>query len=82
MTTGLALSCVTGSDSGVGVEGWGFDVGATFEPEALEPLSFTLAYAFGSGSIQEGRDGSFHQTGLQDNNGKFAESLLFATTAS
>ena len=52
--------------------GVGFDVGKTWTPKALDPLSFTLAYAFGSGGEdEEGTDHVFRQTGFQDNNAKF-----------
>lgn len=64
---------LTGHRGGRRVAGWGFDVGSTFEPEWAGPLSFTLAWAFGSGGDDGGvgPDRTFRQTGFQDNNGKF-----------
>ncbi len=54
------------------IEGFGFDIGATFEPDAVAPFYFTLGWAHGSGDdpatgdVDEG----FRQSGWQRNNGK------------
>ena len=55
-------------------EGWAVDAGASFVfPDAslafLKEPAITLGYAYGSGA--ETSDGTFVQTGLNDNNGKF-----------
>ena len=38
-----------------------------FEPEWLGPIRLIAAYAWGSGEQGNDRDGTFRQTGLQDN---------------
>jgi len=55
--------------------GWAYDVGTTWSPPVGEErLSLTLGYAFATGDDDpgDGRDGTFRQTGFQDNNAKFA----------
>jgi hypothetical protein len=55
------------------VKGWGLDAWATWQmPLPLKP-SLTFGYAYGSGEkgATEEEDGSFRQTGLQDNNDAF-----------
>ncbi|MFN9785720.1 MAG: alginate export family protein [Planctomycetia bacterium] len=54
------------------IEGFGFDVGATFEPDAIAPFYFTLGWAHGSGDdpATSDVDEGFRQTGWQRNNGK------------
>jgi hypothetical protein len=55
------------------VRGWGLDLGVTWVPADIPLPRITLGYAYGSGdgSPTSGSDGSFRQTGLQDNNAKF-----------
>ncbi len=67
------VSGVWGSDRDERIQGYGFDVGATWEiPLPLEP-SVTVAYAFGSGGDDDPTDGNsdFRQTGFQDNTSKW-----------
>ena len=54
------------------VRGWAADAGFTWQWRRDGP-GLTFGYAVGSGSAGSGEhpDGSFRQTGLQDNNGKF-----------
>ena len=54
------------------VRGWGLDAGATWSPPDTR-LSFTLAFAHGSGDDdrRDDTDHAFRQTGLQNNDGKF-----------
>lgn len=69
----LELALVRGEDGINDIEGYGIDIGATYVFDApLEP-SLTLAYAFGSGDADpdDGEDGNFRQTGLQDNKDKW-----------
>ncbi len=55
------------------VDGWAFDIGASWSTRLPGRPAFTLGYAVGSGDDDpnDGTDESFHQTGLQDNNGRF-----------
>ncbi|MSR61663.1 MAG: hypothetical protein EXS08_04340 [Planctomycetes bacterium] len=64
------------TDSGVpsssDILGWAYDAGTTWSPPFADPLYFTLGYALGTGDDGNGGDdGTFRQTGLQDNTGKF-----------
>lgn len=61
------------------IRGVGFDVGATYEFDLPYEPSVTLAYAFGSGdnNPDDGTDGNFRQTGLQDNEAKFNGVIRF-----
>lgn len=54
--------------------GWAFDLGTTWSPSAAEPFSFTVGFARASGDRDpsDTTDTSFRQTGLQDDNGRFA----------
>ena len=55
------------------VEGFGLDLGATWELPLFGRPAITVGYAFGlgrSGDVEE-RDRGFRQTGLQDNSDKF-----------
>ncbi|MCA9320552.1 MAG: alginate export family protein, partial [Planctomycetes bacterium] len=65
---------VKGTEDELRVEGHGFDLAAmyVFEDHPLEP-SLYLGFAWGSGDddLSDGKDSSFRQTGLQDNNDKF-----------
>ncbi len=49
---------------------WGYDLGLTYK--IGERANITVGFATGEGQVTDGRDSSFIQTGLQDNNGKFA----------
>lgn len=64
---------VRGYTGDVELDGYGFDVGTTWSPAVLGPWYLTAGYAFGSGDSDRGdsTDGSFRQSGLQDNNGRF-----------
>lgn len=55
------------------VRGWAFDAGFTWRTPLSSEFSMTLGFARGSGDsdMQDGVDGAFRQTGLQDNNSKF-----------
>jgi alginate production protein len=61
------------ADDDVERHGFGVDVGSTWEPGLLEPFYLTAGWARGSGDRDPDNsvDGSFLQTGLQDNNSKF-----------
>jgi len=52
----------------VNVSAWAYDVGTTWSPPFADPLYFSVGYALGSG---KGDDGTFRQTGFQDNTDKF-----------
>jgi alginate production protein len=71
------LAVLSGSREVIGtpsrdVFGYGYDAGATWSPSFADPLYFTLSYALGSGDDStSGNDGTFRQTGLQDNTSKF-----------
>ena len=61
----------TGSAFSIDGAGWGLDIGNTWMADS--GLNFTLAYALGQGDKPESTtDNTFRQTGLQDNNSKFA----------
>lgn len=69
----IEAAWLTGED-GVDLQGYGFDLGTTWEPasEPIPGLAFTAGYALGSGDDDPtDGDDSFRQTGLQDNNDKF-----------
>jgi len=57
-----SLGNSTGVDADVSA--WAYDVGATWSPSFADPLYFTAGYALGRG---DGDDGTFRQTGFQDN---------------
>lgn len=69
----LDVGYVTGKEDDLEVEGWGFDAMAlyVFEEQDWEP-SIYLGLAYGSGDDDrgDGKDSSFRQTGLEDNNDK------------
>ena len=68
----LDVSGLTGERGTSDVRAHAFDVGTTWTPDSLDPLSFTVGYAMGSGDATPGStDGGFQQTGFADNNGKF-----------
>jgi len=66
------VAVVRGWRGDTDIEGFGFDVGATFEPDAIAPFYFSVGYAHGSGDDPETADvdEGFRQTGWQRNNGK------------
>lgn len=66
------LATVRGYEGDRDLRGWGYDLGTTWEPDALDPWYFSAGYAFGSGDDDptDGVDRSFRQTGLHDNNSK------------
>ena len=69
----LELSAVEGRRGSTDLLGWGYDVGTTWTPDRFAPFSFTLGYALGRGGDPDSStDRSFRQSGLQDNNAKFA----------
>lgn len=63
------------------VQGWGLDLGATWVFEALAGTRVTLGYAVGSGDPDPlgGRDRSFRQSGIQENESRLGgvEGFLF-----
>jgi len=66
----LEVSRMTGNSGATDTEGWGLDVGTTWE--FASRFNVTLGYAYGSGDKPEtATDETFLQTGLQDNNDKF-----------
>lgn len=68
----LEWSGLKGERNGQDLDAYGLDVGTTWTPAFLGPLSFTVGYAFGSGDADpSGTDHGYRQTGLQDNNDKF-----------
>ena len=67
------LAHVRGTEDGNDISGFGIDLGATYAFDLpLEP-AVTLAGAFGTGDSDpdDGKDETFRQTGLQDNNARF-----------
>jgi alginate production protein len=69
----LELAYVGGRDGANRVRGWGAELGATYELQVRWKPGFTLGVAFGSGDRDpdDGTDGNFRQTGLQENEGDF-----------
>ena len=67
------LSFLTGTDRGNELTGWAFDVGDVWSPPWAERWYFVAGLAFGSGDrgTFDGKDSTFRQTGLHDNNAKF-----------
>lgn len=69
--TWLEVSRMQGETGAIDSAGWGFDIGNTYEFD--NGFNFTLGYAFGEGDDpKSARDDNFRQTGLEDNNAKFA----------
>ena len=67
----LEISYMMGKIGNTDAAGWGLDIGNTWMAES--GLNFTLGYAMGQGDKpQSVTDNNFRQTGLQDNNSKFA----------
>jgi alginate production protein len=69
----LELAYAGGRDGATRIQGWGLDLGATYELPARPRPAFTLGVAFGSGDRdpQDGIDRNFRQTGLQENEWDF-----------
>ncbi len=68
------FSYVWGSEDDLDVEGYGFDVAGmyVFSEMDWEPsIYFDIAYGSGDDDLSDGKDSSFRQTGLNDNNDKF-----------
>jgi alginate production protein len=74
LTYWLELAHVRGRDGSRQIRGWGVDGGATYTVDLPLRPSLTAAYAFGSGdSNPDGHiDGAFRQTGLQENEARWA----------
>lgn len=55
------------------VDGWAFDIGATYRSKLKGKPRFTLAYAKGSGdsNLADNKNTIFRQTGLHKNDGRF-----------
>jgi alginate production protein len=66
-------SLVRGYHDSTDYQGWAVDVGSTWSPASLDPVYVTMGFATTSGDddVDDGRDTSFRQTGLHDNNGKW-----------
>lgn len=75
----LEVAYVGGRDGPNRIRGWGVDLGATHELQVGPRPALTLGFAFGSGDRgpDDGRDGSFRQTGLQDNEADFGGATSF-----
>lgn len=74
LTYWLELAHVWGRDGSKPIRGWGVDAGVTYTVDLPLRPSITAAYAVGSGdSHPDGRiDGAFRQTGLQENEARWA----------
>jgi alginate production protein len=74
LTYWLELAHVRGRDGSRPIRGWGVDAGITYAVDLPLRPSVTAAYAVGSGdSHPDGRtDGAFRQTGLQENEARWA----------
>lgn len=70
----LDLGHVRGTDGNDKIRSYGFDLGSTYELGLRFKPSFTIAYAFGSGDSDpdDNIDKNFRQTGLEDNEARFA----------
>lgn len=60
-----------GRDDDDRLNGFGFDLGATWRFQTAWQPSLTLAYAMGTGDDGGGRDGRFRQSGLEGNEARF-----------
>lgn len=70
-TSWLEIAYMTGEVGNTRTAGWGIDLGSTWLLDS--GLNFTLGYALGQGDDPESTtNNAFRQTGLQDNNAKFA----------
>jgi alginate production protein len=75
----LELGYAGGWDGSTRISGWGIDLGATYEWQVGPKPALTLGFAFGRGdrNAGDGTDGSFRQTGLQDNESDFGGATDF-----
>jgi alginate production protein len=75
----LELAYAGGREGSKQIRGWGVDLGATYEFQVGPKPALTLGFAFGSGdeNPDDDTDGSFRQTGLQDNEGDFGGATDF-----
>ena len=73
------LGYAGGRDGSNRIRGWGVDLGATYEFQAGPKPALTLGFAFGTGDRNpaDGTDGTFRQTGLQDNEWDFGGATDF-----
>jgi hypothetical protein len=67
------------ADDGLDRRAFGWDLGTTWSPSVLAPFRLTAGLARGSGDDDpsDGVDGTFRQTGLHDNNGRFGGQTSF-----
>jgi alginate production protein len=70
----LDAAILRGRSGGQTAEAEAFDIGTTWSPPAAEPFNFTVGYAFATGDKDplDSTSDTFRQTGLQDDQGKFA----------
>ena len=75
----LDVGYVGGRDGPSRLRGWGLDLGATYELQVGPRPALTLGFAFGSGDPdpEDGLDGNFRQTGLQENEADFGGATSF-----
>lgn len=67
----LEIAGMQGETDSVDAAGWAFDVGTSWEFH--RHFAVSAGYALGSGDKPDtGKDETYRQTGLQDNNGKFS----------
>jgi alginate production protein len=73
------LAFVAGREGSSQLRGWAVDLGVTYELQVGPRPSLTLGVAFGSGDRHpdDGHDGNFRQTGLQENEGDFGGTASF-----
>jgi alginate production protein len=73
------LGYAGGRDGSKHIQGWGVDLGATYEFQVGPRPALTLGFAFGTGdrNPDDGTDGAFRQTGLQDNEWNFGGATDF-----
>ena len=65
------LAYMVGETGPIENQGWAFDIGSTWRVH--ERFALTVGYAVGQGDDQDSTvDSTFRQSGLQDNNAKFA----------
>ncbi|MDQ3207488.1 MAG: alginate export family protein [Gemmatimonadota bacterium] len=68
------LARLGGWEDSLRLQATGLDAGVTYQPDVPLRPALTIAYAYGSGDHdpEDGRDGTFRQTGLQGNQDRFA----------
>lgn len=67
----LEISHMRGSRDSTDLRGWAVDIGTTRNIGKRWFITTGWAFAQGDANTQDGKDGNFRQTQLQDNNGKF-----------